>query len=216
MGIISNSLRDTFYLIYPLILLLWVLGRAFRAAILENKMSRADNIHKTSVTLDTDTMSVIVKILLRTDDSVVAEETFSAAEIHDSIKQQVSLYGYSKLLQDRASDVPIGPEKLDAMKAVAAQLASGQWAKERKVGAIIVSPAVEALAALKQISVPAAQAALKAYPKEVREQILGNEAIVAKAAEITAARAEADVASLDDMLPATAVEAEVTPAVQAE
>lgn len=173
-------------------------------------MSRADNIHKTSVKLDTDTMCVVVQIQLRADDSVVAEETFSAGEIHDSIKQQVSLYGYSKLLQDRASDVPIGPEKLDAMKAVAAQLASGQWAKERKVGAIVTSPEVEALAALKQISVPAAQAALKAYPKEVRDQILGNEAIVAKAAEIRAARSETEVASLDDFVPTQTAET-VTP-----
>jgi len=178
-------------------------------------MSRADNIHKTSVKLDTDTMSVIVSILLRADDKVVATETFGAADIHDSLKQQVSLYGYSKLLQDRASDVPIGREKLDAMKAVAAQLASGQWAKERKVGAIIVSPAVEALASLKQISVPAAQAALKAYPKEVREQILGNEAIVAKAKEITEARALAEVASLDDFVPVEAAPApEAAPAAE--
>ena len=164
-------------------------------------MSRADNIHKTSVKLNVEDMSVDVEIQLRTDDSVVAKERFMAADIHNSLKQQVSLYGYSKLLQDRASDVQIGPEKLDAMKAVAAQLASGQWAKERKIGAIVVSPAVEALAAIKQISVPAAQAALKAYPKEVREQILGNEAIVARAKEIYEARQAAEVANLDDMVP---------------
>ena len=176
-------------------------------------MSRADNIHKTSVKLNVEDMSVDVEIQLRTDDSVVASERFMAADIHNSLKQQVSLYGYSKLLQDRASDVQIGPEKLDAMKAVAAQLASGQWAKERKIGAIVVSPAVEALAAIKQISVPAAQAALKAYPKEVREQILGNEAIVARAKEIYEARQAAEVANLDDMVPTQAAEAaEAAPA----
>ena len=164
-------------------------------------MSRADNIHKTSVKLNVEDMSVDVEIQLRTDDSVVAKERFMAADIHNSLKQQVSLYGYSKLLQDRVSDVQIGPEKLDAMKAVAAQLASGQWAKERKIGAIVVSPAVEALAAIKQISVPAAQAALKAYPKEVREQILNNKDIVARAKEIYEARQAAEVANLDDMVP---------------
>jgi len=169
-------------------------------------MSRADNVHKTSVKLNVDDMSVDVSILLRADDSVVSEERFMAAEIHDSIKQQVSLYGYSKLLQDRASDVPIGPEKLDAMKAVAAQLASGQWAKERKIGAVVTSPEVEALAQLKQISVPAAQAALKAYPKEVRAQILGNEEIKKLAGAILAARQEAEVASLDDLVPVQAAE----------
>ena len=174
-------------------------------------MCRADNIHKTAVTLNVEDMSVDVQILLRSDDSVVASEVFKATEIHDSIKQQVSLYGYSKLLQDRASDVPIGPEKLDAMKAVAAQLASGQWAKERKIGAVVTSPEVEALAQLKKISVPAAQAALKAYPKEVRAQILGNEDIKKLAGEILAARQEADVASLDDLVPEGVVVAAEVP-----
>ena len=178
-------------------------------------MSRADNVYKTSVKLNTEDMSVEVSILLRAADSVVSSEVFSATEIHGSLKQQVSLYGYSKLLQDRASDVPIGPEKLEAMKAVAVQLAGGQWAKERKVGAIVTSPEVEALAALKEISVPAAQAALKAYPKEVREQILGNEAIVAKAKEIREARAATEVASLDDFVVAPPADTEETGEVEA-
>ena len=164
-------------------------------------MSRADNLYKTAVKLNVEDMSVDISILLRKDDSVVSTEVFSANDIHTSLRQQVSLYGYSKLLQDRASDVSIGPEKLEAMKAVAVQLAGGQWAKERKVGAIVTSPEVEALAVLKEISVPAAQAALKAYPKEVREQILGNEAIKAKAQEIREARAATEVASLDDFVP---------------
>ena len=42
---------------------------------------------------------------------------------------------------------------------------------------------------------------LKAYPKECREQILGNDAIVKLAGEIRAARDEAEVASLDDFVP---------------
>ena len=164
-------------------------------------MSRGENPFKTSVKLSVEEMSVDVSIIARADDSVAASDRFMAADIHDSIKSQVALYGYSKLLQDRASDVPIGPEKLEAMKAVAAQLASGQWAKERKIGAVVTSPEVEALAALKQISVPAAQAALKAYPKEVRAQILGNDAIKQLAAQIEAARSEAEVTSLDDFVP---------------
>lgn len=173
-------------------------------------MGRGENPFKTSVDLNVEDMSVDVSIIARADDSVAGQEIFPAADIHDSIKNQVALYGYSKLLQDRASDVPIGPEKLEAMKAVAAQLAAGQWAKERKIGAVVTSPEVEALAQLKSISVPAAQAALKAYPKEVREQILGNEAIVNLAAEIRAAREDAEVASLDDMVPQAAEPAAAT------
>lgn len=176
-------------------------------------MSRADNVYKTAVKLNVEDMSVDAQIIVRESGEVVAEESFAASDIHESLKSQVGLYGLSKLLQDRASSIELGPEKLEAMKEVAAQLATGQWAKERKIGAIVVSPAVEALAALKRISVPAAQAALKAYPKEVREQILGNEQIVAKAKEISALRAEAEVASLDDMIPVAAAGAvEAVPA----
>ena len=164
-------------------------------------MSRADNTYKTSVKLNVEEMSVDVGIVIRESGEVAAFESFKANDIHNSLKQQVSLYGYSKLLQDRASDVDIGPGKLEAMKAVAAQLNAGQWAKERKVGAIVVSPQVEALATLKQLTIPAAQAALKAYTKEVREQILSNADVVAKAKEITEARAATEVASLDDMVP---------------
>jgi len=178
------------------------IGGTFRTVDnLEKKMSRGDNQYKTSVALNVEDMSVDVSIVVRADESIAASESFAAADIHDSIKSQVALYGYSKLLQDRASDVPIGPEKLEAMKGVAAQLAAGQWAKERKIGAVVTSPEVEALAQLKSISVPAAQAALKAYPKEVREQILGNEAIVKLAAEIRTAREASEVASLDDFVP---------------
>jgi len=169
-------------------------------------MSR-ENKFRTAVELDTEAMSVNVAIIDKATKETVSSEVFAAAEIHDSCKQKVALYGYSKLLQDRASDVEIGPQKLEAMRGVAAQLAAGQWAKERKIGAIVTSPEVEALAALKEISVPAAQAALKAYPKEIRAQILASEAVVAKAAEIREAREGMEVTSLDDFVPAPAVEA---------
>ena len=170
-------------------------------------MSRADKPFYSSVELDADNMSVIVKIMDRATKEAVGERTYPAADIHDSCKQKVALYGYSKLLQDRASDTPVGPDKLPAMDAIAAQLAAGQWAKERKIGAIVVSAAVEALARIKKLTVPGAQAALKSYPKEVRAQILGNEQIVEMAAVIEAERAEQEVASLDDFVPAAVVEA---------
>lgn len=165
-------------------------------------MARKENKFRTNVELDADAMAVVIKIVEKASGDVAATETFPAAAIHESCKPKVSLYGYSKLLQDRASDVEIGPAKLEAMKAIAEQLGAGQWAKERKIGAVVTSPEVEALASLQQISIPAAQAALKAYPKEVRQQILAHDDVVAKAAEIRAAREEQDTPSLDAFVPA--------------
>lgn len=175
-------------------------------------MGTRDNKFRTAVDLNTEDMTVLVEIVDKATKEVVSSETFKASDIHESCRPKVSLYGYSKLLQDRASDVEIGPAKLEAMRGVAAQLAAGQWAKERKIGAVVTSPEVEALAALKKISVPAAQAALKAYPKEIRAQILASEAVVAKAAEIREAREGQEVTSLDDMVP-TPVETQPTTAV---
>ncbi len=163
-------------------------------------MAKRTNLYALSVNLNVETMSVDVTVKERESDEVVDTHSFPASDIHESLKGNTALYGYSKLLQDRSSDTPTGPEKLAAMKAVAEQLASGQWQKERKVGAPTVSCEVEALAQLKNISVPQAQAALRRYDKAARDKILSNEKIKELAAQIREARAEEEVASLDDLV----------------
>lgn len=161
-------------------------------------MSRSD--YRTKVDLNIEDKTVDVAIISRESDEVVANESFAAIEVHENLRTDVALYGLSKLLQDRSSDTPVGPEKIAAMKEVLAQLKAGQWAKERKVGAAVVSAEVEALARLKSISVPAAQAALKQYPKEAREKILANPQIKDLASQIRAEREQAEATSLDDLV----------------
>lgn len=162
-------------------------------------MARPASDYRTTVKLNTETMSVDVSIIEKESNGVVAEKSFAASSIHESVKQMVALYGYSKLLQDRASDVPVSPEKLTAMEEIAQQLAEGQWAKERKIGAVVTSPEVEALARIKSITVPAAQAALKKYSKEQREAILANEKVKEVAETIRAERAAAEEVDLSDL-----------------
>lgn len=154
--------------------------------------------YRLSVELKADDATVNVQVIERESGDVVETETFQAREVADTIKTNVALYGLSKLLQDRSSDTDSGPEKLDAMRDVFAMLKGGQWEKERKAGAPVVSAEVEALASIKKITVAQAQAALRKYTKEQRDKILSNAAIVAKAKEIRAARENVDV-SLDDM-----------------
>lgn len=158
-----------------------------------------DNQYRLSVDLDAEKALVNVKVIERESGDAVEEESFAAREIADGIKTNVALYGLSKLLQDRSSDTDTGPEKLDAMREVFAMLRGGQWEKERKAGAPVVSAEVEALADIKKISVAQAQAALRKYTKEQREKILSNPAIVSKATEIRKARDTSDV-SFDDMV----------------
>ena len=154
--------------------------------------------YRLSVELKADDATVNVQVIERESGEVVESETFQAREVADNIKTNVALYGLSKLLQDRSSDTDSGPEKLDAMREVFSMLKGGQWEKERKAGAPVVSAEVEALAQLKKITVAQAQAALRKYTKEQREKILGNAAIVAKAKEIRDARQGVEV-SFDDL-----------------
>ena len=90
--------------------------------------------------------------------------------------------------------------KLVAMSGVFELLCSGEWAKERIVGAPIVSAEVEALAFIMKLSIPETQAALAAYPKEQRGKILANEEVVRGAAAIREGRKDAAPTSLDDFI----------------
>lgn len=166
-----------------------------------------NNPYALSVDLNAEAMSVDVTVKERETDETIDEASFKAADIHADLKQLTALYGLSKLLQDRSSDVKTGPEKLSAMKGVAEQLASGQWQKERKVGAPTVSAEVEALAQFKGISIPQAQAALRRYDKAARDQILGHASIVELAKTIREAREGEEVADLSDLAGAAAEEA---------
>jgi len=154
--------------------------------------------YRLSVELKPEDATVNVSVIERESGDVVESESFAARELPDNIKPTVALYGLSKLLQDRSSDTDSGPEKLDAMREVFAMFKAGQYERERRAGAPVVSAEVEALAVLKKITVAQAQAALRKYTKEQREKILSNAAIVEKAKEIKAAREKSDV-SLDDL-----------------
>lgn len=161
------------------------------------------NPYALSVKLNAESMSVDVEVKERESDEVIDSHSFPAGDVAEGLRGNVALYGLSKLLQDRSSDVKTGPDKLAAMKGVASQLAEGTWQKERKVGAPTVSAEVEALAQFKQITIPQAQAALRKYDKAAREQILGHAKIVELAAQIREARADEEVADLGDLVAAS-------------
>jgi hypothetical protein len=162
-------------------------------------MAKRTNPYGLSVDLNVKSISVDVTVKEKESDEIVDTASFPASEVAESLKVHVGLYGLSKLLQDRSSDVPTGPDKLAAMKAVMEQLVAGQWQKERKVGAPTVSAEVEALAQLKSITIPQAQAALRRYDKAQREKILSNPQITELAKTIREAREQEDVISLDEL-----------------
>ncbi len=158
---------------------------------------------KMRVRYDVEAMEVTFDVFLNDAKVALTGHTFCFADLptEGDIADRVSLYGLNKLLTDRTSDEKDKGAKLDKMCDVMAQLETGEWAKERVVGAPVVSVEVEALAQMKELSVPQAQAALAAYDKDVRAKILGSKEVQEVAQKIRETRAATEVVSLDDMVP---------------
>lgn len=167
-------------------------------------MALSNAKYRVVVDLSVEKMSATMTIIDRESEKPVGALEIKAAEIHENLRALVGLYGIKALASDRTSDVSFGTgatpeEKLAAWAGVAELLKEGIWERERKAGAPVVSAEVEALAAIKQISVAEAQTSLRKYDKATKEKILANERIVAKAKEIKAARESAGDLDLSDL-----------------
>ena len=162
--------------------------------------------HRVVVDLSVENQSATMTIIDRESEKPVANGAFvlKAADIHETLRPMVALYGIKALLSDRTSDISFGtgatPEqKMEAWGEVAELLKQGIWERERKAGAPVVSAEVEALASIKGITVAEAQTALRKYDKATKEKILANPKIVEKAKEIKAARETAETLDLGDL-----------------
>ena len=138
--------------------------------------------------------------VLDADDKVITNRVFSVIALPADNLAHVCAYGLNKVLTDRTSDEKDKNVKLQSMDEVYELLLTGEWAKERVVGAPVVGAEVEALADIMQLSIPEAQAALAAYSKEQRKQILANEEVVKRAMKIRTRRSAATPASLDEFV----------------
>lgn len=149
-----------------------------------------------------DSYEWVIFQVLDEDGKEVATRTYDLHDLPEDNRARCDAYGLNKLLTDRTSEFKDKVLKLKAMDAVWTLLCSGEWAKERAVGAIEVSVFVEALAQLKKMSISDTQASLGQYDKEVRAAILAREDVQLLGREIAHARATRKVPSLDDMIPA--------------
>jgi hypothetical protein len=162
-------------------------------------MPVSDNPFRNRVKLDAENMKVIVEVVKKDDESIVETGEFEAGKVHANLRNNIVLYGLSKLLQDRTSETPTGPGKVAAMRELMAQFEAGTWSAERKAGAPVVSPEVEAIAQLKGCTVAEAQKALRSHPQEVRDKIYANPKVKEIADQIRAARENATAVGLDDL-----------------
>jgi len=148
---------------------------------------------------------VCVHVLCRVDGGKLAgRHAFGFAEMPEANRHRIFLYGCNKLMTDRTSEKKDKLEKLNDMQEVFDLLMTGEWAKERQVGAVVVSCEVEALAQIQKLTIPEAQAALAQYDKGTRHKILGNAEVVELATHIKDARLKQSklaVKSLDELIP---------------
>lgn len=164
-------------------------------------MAKRNTDYSFKFDLDVDTGTVIATLREKDEkDEFISLDTkaFSLSSIPSEVRAFTDLYGLSKLVQDRASQVPAGPAKLDEMQSVFESLVAGNLERERKAGAPTVSAEVEALAAIKGCSVADIQKSIRKYTKEQKEKIFANPAVVAKAAELRKVRETTEI-DLDDM-----------------
>jgi len=168
---------------------------------MSNKMSVRYGLEAKAITDSNVDTSCVVFIVKDEADKEVAQLTIDGNDLPADNQQRAYLYGINKLLTDRTSDQKNKVSKLSDMQEVFDLLCTGEWAKERVVGAIVCSPEVEALATLQEMSIPDVQAALGQYDKEVRAAILARDDVQAKAKLIRAARKDAPAKTLDDLIP---------------
>ena len=133
------------------------------------------------------------------DDEIIGTRRYAPSDWGPNCRRRALLYGGSKIYQDRTSDLSGDESRLEEMDAVHARLVADQWEKERESTGRTISPAVEALAAIKGASVAAVQKALGKLDPEARERVLNSEVVQNKAAEIKEAREAATDVSLDDL-----------------
>lgn len=145
-------------------------------------------------------ITVIVRKRDGEDFIEVDSEVFALADVAEELQDNIACYGLSKLYQDRTSDVDLGPPKLAAMRELSARFAIGEWTKERIVGVQMASVEVEALAQMRNSTIPEIQRSLKGYSSEQREKILNNPSVKALAATIKTQRETAEPVSLDDLM----------------
>ena len=135
------------------------------------------------------------------DDNTLADSVeYDTNELSEAIRLKAQAYGVSKIMAERTSELAPGPDKMEGIQEVWDALLGGDWERERKKGTgPTVRIEVEALAALRGVTVKQAQTLLKKYDKAQQENIFNNPQVQAKVKELEAEAADADDISFDDL-----------------
>jgi hypothetical protein len=123
--------------------------------------------------------------------------TILGFELPKAIQAEIFVYGISKIIDDRLSQVA-ADLKLPEMSKLTEQFQAGEWKAERTAGARFLPTVIEAIAKIKGCSVAAAQAAYRGLDEEQRTVLKGN--LAEQITAIEEAREKAAEVGLDDLL----------------
>ena len=124
--------------------------------------------------------------------------SLSWEDVSEENRPRLACFALKTILATRTS-AENADVKVAAMMEVAELLGSPRWDRERQGGSPTVSLLVEAVAAVKGISIPAAQKALAGYDKEAKKAIEGNPKVAAKMAKLRKLREESQEVDLGDL-----------------
>jgi hypothetical protein len=137
-------------------------------------------------------------VVLKTD--TITGETFETSlDLYpDVIQENFTVYGITKIFDDRGSQVP-ADEKISFCQALQMQLIAGNWKAERTGGIHLLPLVIEAIMEEKNWKVAKAQAAYRRLDEEQRIILKGN--LKERMLAISEARkADESEEDLDDLL----------------
>ena len=140
------------------------------------------------------------------EDELVSDTPYDCTKLPEVNQLRAMAYGVSKLMAERTSELSPSSDKVDAIGEVFDALMTGEWERPRKAGSgPTVRIEIEALAAIRKITVKQAQTLIKKYDKDAQEKIFTNPAVVAQVAKLQKATDATDEGTnFDDLLAADA------------
>lgn len=131
-------------------------------------------------------------------DSLTKQEIMiDGNELPEVIQEEIFVYGLSKIVDDRLSQVP-ADLKIAQAALLFEQLKAGNWKAERTGGIHLLPLVIEAIVAAKGCSPAKAQEAYRLLDEEQRIVLKSN--LAESMAEIAEARKAAEDVELDDLL----------------
>lgn len=134
---------------------------------------------------------------IKTDTSTGDKFTVVLDQFPEEIQGSIAVYGLTKILDDRGSQVP-ADQKIEYCKVLVAQMEAGNWKAERTGGIHLLPLVIEAIVLAKACSVAKAQEAYRLLDEEQRLVLKSN--LAESMAEIAEARTQAQDVELDDLL----------------